>query len=112
MMRRDKTGIILMAHREKKPACMRESLSISHTSHFLPAFLPIAEAKTNKKRATPKPATAISVDAIFRSDRVNPGILAGTMQLKGATDWQVIGIDEKEPIGGQRSASPIGGGRI
>jgi hypothetical protein len=38
--------------------------------------------------------------------------LAGTMQLKGATDWQVIGIDEKEPIGGQRSASPIGGGRI
>lgn len=74
-MRRDKTGIILMAHREKKPACMRESLSISHTSHFLPAFLPIAEAKTNKKRATPKPATAISVDAIFRSDRVNPGIL-------------------------------------
>ena len=38
--------------------------------------------------------------------------LAGTMQLKGATDWQVIGIDEKEPIGGQRSVSPIGGGCI
>jgi hypothetical protein len=38
--------------------------------------------------------------------------LAGTMQLKGATDWQVIGIDEKEPIGGRWSASPIGGGRI
>jgi hypothetical protein len=38
--------------------------------------------------------------------------LAGTMQLKRATDWEVIGIDEKEPIGGQQSASPIGGGCI
>jgi hypothetical protein len=38
--------------------------------------------------------------------------LAGSMQLKRATDWQVIGIDEKEPIGGRRSASPIGGARI
>jgi hypothetical protein len=34
------------------------------------------------------------------------------MQLKSATVWEVIGIDEKEPIGGQQSASPNGGGRI
>ena len=39
-------------------------------------------------------------------------LLAGTMQLKSATDREVIGIDEKEPIAGQQSASPTGGGGI
>jgi hypothetical protein len=38
--------------------------------------------------------------------------LAGTMQLKRATAWEVIGIDEKEPIAGRQSASPNGGGGI
>jgi hypothetical protein len=38
--------------------------------------------------------------------------LAGSMQLKSATDWEVIGIDEKEPIGGRQSASPIDGNGI
>jgi hypothetical protein len=34
------------------------------------------------------------------------------MQLKRATAWEVIGFDEKEPIVGQQSASPNGGGEI
>jgi hypothetical protein len=34
------------------------------------------------------------------------------MQLNSATVWEVIGMDEKEPIGGRQSAAPNGGSRI
>jgi hypothetical protein len=34
------------------------------------------------------------------------------MQWRGATEWEVIGFDENEPIGGRKSASPNGGGGI
>jgi hypothetical protein len=45
--------------------------------------------------------------------QIFPGsALAGSMQLKRATAWEVIGFDEKEPIVGQQSASPNGGDGI
>lgn len=46
------------------------------------------------------------------TSKMRKDALAGTMQLKGATVWEVIGVDEDIPIRGRRSASPNGGGWI
>ena len=84
-----------------------------------PVFRPFFRAAETTR--TPLPGSSVAeqvtvnhlvAGSIPARAAISTNNLAEAMQLKRATAWEVIGIDEKEPIAGRRSASPNGGGGI